>query len=337
MARVITGPATNIPLHPKSHVRGWTLGWADLLEADIDEKCSESIKDYDEVYLDHGVNWGGSLNLFTGATDPVFERFDRLLSLEPENVTSLDWEMPDYGTFLMKRLNASSTSRNITAAWCERLTEFCKAVKHIDQVSPELGASWLTWGDSHATAYAPKGSATVKKDGRTLYGVIGNGSLDGIEVSDSIKGITLCLGSIDVRHHLNREGAMGVLDLVSAYVDKATKLRDRLNYSLTRSVRVELAAPVPIEFEGRKIPKTGYFKGTPFSGERGHRLQYTYMMINALKKSDFPVVAPPVRRYTMDGEEYAKEYMELGGSVHMAPPYYRRNDDEWVTLNGVQQ
>ena len=121
---------------------------------------------------------------------------------------------------------------------------------------------------------------------------------------------------------------MGVFDLVAAYVNMASKLRDRLGRT------VELAAPVPIEFEGRKIPKTGYFKGTPFHGERGHRLQLTYMMINALKKSDFPIVAPPVKRYTMDGEEYANEYMELGGSVHMAPPFYRRNDDDWVTLNG---
>ena len=334
MARVITGPATNIPIHPKSHVRGWTLGWADLLGADIDERCSTSIEDYDEVYLDHGVNWGGSLNLFAGATDTVFERFDRLMSLGPDKVTSLDWEMPDYGTFLIKRLNASSTSRNITAWWCKKLTEFCKDVKYLDQVSPELGASWLTWGDSHATAYAPKGSATIKKDGRTLYGVIGNGSLDSIEVNDSIKGITLCLGSIDIRHHLNREGAKGVFDLVSDYLRKVTKLRDRLNYSLTRSVRIELASPVPIEHEERKIPKTGYYKGTPFCGKREHRLQLTYMMMTAFKNSDFPVVSPPSKRYTMDGEEYAKEYMELGGSVHMAPPYYRRNDDEWVTLNG---
>ena len=43
MNKVITSPATNIPAHEKSHVRGWSLGWADMLDADINNKCDDEV------------------------------------------------------------------------------------------------------------------------------------------------------------------------------------------------------------------------------------------------------------------------------------------------------
>jgi len=329
MARVITGPATNITKHPKSHVRGWSLGWAELLDADIDETCTDNIMQYDEVYLDHGVNWAGSLNLFAGATDSVYERFNRLLARGSDRVISLDWDMPDYGAFLAKRLKASSTSEHITQAWCDGLSKFCNEVRALKQT--ELEVDWLSWGDSHTPAFAPKGSAVSKLDGRTLYGVLKNNLLDEIEVTDNIKGLTLSLGHIDVRHHLCRPESISAEELCDLYLKACRKLRDRLR----PSVCIEIAAPIPIEHEGRKIPKTGYFKKTPFFGSREERQRKTLHIMSLLKaQTEFPVISPPGNRYSMDGEEYAKEYMELGGSVHMAPPYYRRYDkEEWKYLN----
>lgn len=324
--RVVTGPATNIPAHEKSHVRGWALGWSELLDADVDNKCSDQIMQYDRVYLDHGVNFTGALNLFTGANDAVFERFNRLLAVGHERIVSLDWEMPDYGEKLAKRLNAASTSKQITAEWCEALSKMCKKIPYMDQLGVD-GVDWLAWGDSHTPAYARMGSAIVKKDGRTLYGVIKNNTLDEIELTDNIQGVTLCLGSIDVRHHLMREESISVDDLMEQYLGAVRSFRDRVG------VTVELCAPVPIEFEDRKLPKSGYFKGTPFFGPRGQRLQLDLMMMRKLKDSEFTCVSPPKERYMMDPEEYAKTYMELGGSVHMAPIHYRRyNEEIWCKL-----
>ena len=98
-------------------------------------------------------------------------------------------------------------------------------------------------------------------------------------------------------------------------------------------VTVELCAPVPIEHEERKIPKTGYYKKTPFYGDRGKRIQLDFIMMKKMKESEFNCVSPPSERYMMDGEEYAKTYMELGGSVHMSPTHYRRyNESEWAVL-----
>ena len=323
MNKVITSPATNIPMHEKSHVRGWSLAWADRLEADINERCTESIMDYDTVYLDHGVNWSGALNLFAGAGDEVFERFDRLMGISPDRVTSLDWKMPDYGAFLAKRLKAASTSKHITEEWCKQLSDWCFHVPWMDHSG--LDHNWLSWGDSHTPAYAPSKSAVLKKDGRTLYGVLKDKLLDDIEVKPGVEGVTLSLGSIDVRHHLCRPESDDHDKRLDEYRNQAVRFGDRVG------VTVELCAPVPVEFEDRKIPKTGYFKGTPFFGTREERQKKTYDIMKTMASWEFPLISPPAERYTMDGEEYAKTYMELGGSVHMAPPYYRRNS-EWVSL-----
>ncbi|MEK9696418.1 MAG: hypothetical protein VW270_11675, partial [Candidatus Poseidoniales archaeon] len=54
--------------------------------------------------------------------------------------------------------------------------------------------------------------------------------------------------------------------------------------------------------------------------------ELTDMFINELYKRTDKVIQPPKEWYTMDGEKYAKTYMEFGSSFHIAPPFYRRND-----------
>ena len=43
-----------------------------------------------------------------------------------------------------------------------------------------------------------------------------------------------------------------------------------------------------------------------------------------LMSCEYKVIGPPTEWYSMDGEEYAKKYMELSSSVHIAPINYRR-------------
>ncbi len=71
MNSVITNPISNIPVNEKSHVHGWTQIWRDQLGSCIDHKCTPKVKSYDRVYIDHGANFGGTLNLFGGATKEV--------------------------------------------------------------------------------------------------------------------------------------------------------------------------------------------------------------------------------------------------------------------------
>jgi hypothetical protein len=53
------------------------------------------------------------------------------------------------------------------------------------------------------------------------------------------------------------------------------------------------------------------------------RREWTNYFID-LMSCENKVVGPPTEWYSMDGEEYAKQYMELGSSVHIAPNNYRR-------------
>ena len=132
--------------------------------------------------------------------------------------------------------------------------------------------------------------------------------------------VTLVCGSIDIRHHIGRQSApkQAIIDLCSNYSDVANFLADEYD------VQVEIAAPVPIEWEKRKIPQTGFYKGTPFSGTVDQRRYWTDLFMD--KMSQQCLISPPSSWYSVDPEEYANIFMELNSSVHIAPPFYRRFD-----------
>ena len=116
-----------------------------------------------------------------------------------------------------------------------------------------------------------------------------------------------------LRHKDNLE------EMIKEYVRQGQEIEKEYNADVWYS------APVPVEYEGRKLPKTGYFKGTPFYGSREDRLALTLRFIDLLNKhSGNKVVMPPSGWYSMDGEQYAKKYMENSSSVHISPEYYRR-------------
>ena len=182
-----------------------------------------------------------------------------------------------------------------------------------------LNKSWLTIGDSHATAFARAESSVCRINGQTLHGFLYNNKIEDIVIPKNIKGVTFVLGSIDIRHHAMRQSNpyKTHLKLVQDYILFLEDFQDLYN------VEVEVAAPVPIEYEGRKLPKTGYYEGTPFYGKLLQRRRLTSDTIKALQDSKIDVVMPPVEWYLMDPEKYANDYMEFGGSVHLAPTYYR--------------
>ena len=71
-------------------------------------------------------------------------------------------------------------------------------------------------------------------------------------------------GNIDVRHHLLRQS-----DPEQAIRDLAKKYYEQLrNLDLAKVSVYEL---LPIEHESRVLPKTGYYKGTPFYGSWDQR------------------------------------------------------------------
>lgn len=310
---MIINPITNIPKHPKSHVHGWAKHWSQFTfpYGSIDHKFEYG--PYDEVYVDHGINFSGTLNLFGGATREVYNKMNMLI--ECNKIISLDRKMPQYGEMLRKRIGAKTTYDRINDHWCDMVTDKLKTATTLKQ--EDLLRPSITIGDSHSIAYAAKGDAVFYNSGMTLYGALEKG-LSSLLRGNHPDSINFCLGSVDIRHHILRHGT-DIDDLVSRYVDQGNAIADNLACNVTYSL------PVPIEYEGRRVPKTGYYKQTPFFGPRGARVDVLMKFCDILySRSNGSVVSPPQNWYHMDGEKYARDIMELASSVHISPEHYRR-------------
>lgn len=318
--RILTNPISNIPKLKNSHVLGWSLVWAEQLDAAIDNACSPNIATASTVYIEHGVNFGGTLNLFGGATKEIFDRINRVAA--HPNVISLDFDMPDWGAQLKKRIGAPTTYSGITEQWCDALSLRLSKVKSLKQ-EDLLGVSHkfdgVSVGDSHTPAYSRATDIVLRENGKTLFGTLRRGLITEFRGLRPFGEVTFSYGSIDIRHHLLRHEDK-LDELLDEYVKQGRAIASEYECS------VSYTAPVPVEYEERRLPKTGYFKGTPFFGTRKERLDLTYRFIDGLNKRKVNVVQPPEEWYKMDGEKYAKTYMENSSSVHISPQYYRRND-----------
>jgi hypothetical protein len=316
--KILTNPIANVPSNPKSHSLGWAQVWQDQLNVIIDHKCTPKVLDADTVYIEHGANFGGTLNLFGGANKEVFDKINRVAA--SNNIVSLDWDMPDYGAMLKKRIGANTTYEGITEEWCDNLSKRLKNVPSLKQEDmTDYGP--VTLGDSHSIAFSDYNHRVLRNDGKTLFGALKTGFEDLLRGCVPSETIHLCFGSIDIRHHILRHDNFDMASFIKQYVDQGKQLEDKYG------VQAKYACPVPVEYENRRIPKTGFYKGTAFYGSVADRRDITFHFIDELyKQSNDSVIQPPVDWYHMDGMTYAKTYMELGGSFHIAPPFYYKNN-----------
>jgi hypothetical protein len=289
---------------PHSHTRGWAQLWADNLGVPINHD-SEVI---DKVYLDHGVNFGGKLNLFGGFTDDWRFRLEQII--QAKEVVSLDIDMPDYASMLAARKDVKDDNLiSLVRDWQSR----ARTLRSID-----LPFKHLTIGDSHAGAWAPYESCIVRSNGKTLNGQINRDFSyvrEHLEMRPDLEKLTLVFGNIDVRFHILRLGA----DWREMWV-QYKKFGDSLD------IEVEYALPWPQEFEGRKLPKTGQYKGQNFYGSQQDRAALVNDIVSFCDNIGMNCIKYPAEWCMMDPIEYAKQCMERPQSVHLSPTLYRRMD-----------
>ena len=307
---MITGTFNKIPRKKNSHGYGWARTWAENLMTTINHDGLP----VETLYLDHGVNFGGGLNLFGGFTPELKQRIDNFLLAN--KVYSLDMPMPRYGDMLAKRKDVEDKE------WCARVQAKCDTAQTL--LSTDLNTNWLTIGDSHTAAFAPHDSMVIKTDGLTLNGQIRSNFQyvrDHMAKCSNLQGITLSFGNIDIRHHICRLG----VDPRDMWI-KLKKFGDSL------PIPVEYSVPWPIEFEGRKLPKTGYYKNQPFWGTRYERVMMLQRIEETMDMVSMNKVMWPEEWKCMDPELYAKEKMENMSSVHISPECYRRKQfgEEYV-------
>lgn len=317
----ITNPVSNIPKNPKSHSLGWSQVWSQQLGAKISHVCDDSILEYETVYLDYGVNYSGSLNLFGGVDQAVYNRLNTLLKCE--NIVALDWPSINFGNSLVCRIGKPSSYEGLNMEWCNKLRAKFEGVKTMRQ--QDLNLDSVMVGDSHSPAFSMHDDMVFRNDGQTLFGALTNGL--GSLMRDYVprRRVSFCLGSIDIRHHILRYRGFDLKNMITEYVKGADKV------GRENKCEVYFMTPVPVEYEGRRLPKSGWYRKTPFFGSLKERQDLTESFIELLRleAGDDRVIQPPLNWYTMDPEEYARTRMEATSSFHISPEHYRRN--AWFT------
>jgi hypothetical protein len=279
----------------------------------------ELIAEADVWVISHGMEFKEAYNLNGGWLPEHAERLRLMIDKQFDQIVSLERSMPDLVGLLRPR--AEKTEFDLTESeWQEvkKIQDNALVMEHSDLVpNPRR----VVLGDSHSVGRYQNDTRVLRFDGLTLHGLLNRGieeTLDEFGL-DPIEKLVIQAGNIDIRHHLARQP-----DVYVAIDELMIRLESQISPLLKygRVLEVEMTDPYPIEFEGRKLPKTGYYKGAPFFGDWKTRNHIRELFSSKLHTYFDNVKKWPSEWYRMDPEEYANTYMEKPRSVHLSPEFY---------------
>ncbi len=280
------------------------------LDVDVLDKSGD-IHEYDVWLIALPMEFAGTYNLFGGAGDEPAARIKRFLDFKGD-IYILNREMPDVGAFVNSRIK--SCTENWANLDAEAITKKCES---IETITLNMGTGTFVFGDSHSVSVYKPGADISRNDGKTLFGALKEGFSNNIP--EGTNNIISYFGNIDVRHHLCRQP-----DPVASTRRLAMDYIKHLESLEIENVTVH--SLLPIEFEGRRIPKTGWYKKTPFFGSREDRANLVTIFNNTIMelgtKAGFEVLTWPNHWFSENPETFAKNYMEKPGSVHLSREYY---------------
>lgn len=277
---------------------------------------SNKITDYihfDEIFFYHGSDWSGNLNLFGGIQSYTNKQYLLALSKFKGRVNSIICDFPDYASMFEDRLTKADMKWD-DIDW----TNLRKLQSSAVTVNPNTikRYSSIAFGDSHAIAMYRPEFENVSVPFSTLHGSINRGFEEFIPEGGKYDTIETYFGNIDIRHHLCR---------FNDPIEEARKLAQRYATEIHRiskkySATVIAWEPLPIENESRKVPKTGWYKGTPFYGSWEERTSVRNAFIEELKKHT--EVYAWTAQLTNTLGELSFNFMEKPQSVHLSRASY---------------
>lgn len=316
MKIAIYSPNGTLTAKEGSHRTAWAFMRADQIsreghDVDVimtrDEKTTDW-EQYDKIYCYLGMEWAGAINLFGGATDENREKFDRLIGFG-DKLEWLDERPVGLGDLIAKR-------------WPNFPKEVLNARAIGAPVHTQKASSYIILGDSHSLNWYIPGASVIRHDGKTLFGALESGISSFLQHTP--KKLCVCFGNIDIRHHLMRQEHP-----IPAMTDLVVRLQQQLHdYQKETGCEIEIVAPVYIENESRKLPKTGWYKGTPFAGTWAEREKLRFLMhglfLSACINNGWTYLTYP--RYFVNAlGEMDEDYMEKPGSVHVSWAHGRMN------------
>ena len=271
--------------------------------------------EFDKMYVYHGNDWSGSLNIFGGIENYSAGKLQQFSNFKGE-VISLGIPFPAYHELIQTKGNFSI---EINFDNLKRMYETSEVVIHPHETLN------LVLGDSHCICMYRPGWMVHSIPFKTLYGGL-NDEVEGHPSPFRISSyevpfahnVEFYFGNIDIRHHLCRQAnpEQSTKDLVKKYVEKVGNLRLK---------SVSIYEPLPIENESRKIPKSGWHKGTPFYGNWTQRNKIRNVFIESLEeyceKNDINLIRW-TNKLLNSSKELGFEYMEKPQSVHLSREYY---------------
>ena len=311
----ITNLLSNITQKPDSHKGGWTkLLRCQLINAGFNNvhiiTNTERIERYSVVIFDLGAEFGGTLNLFGGLDEKAYKRTKELLDFKGR-LYSWRNEVPDLDKVIESRVDNNSTYEGFKSL--PKLNLSIPVFRHVEH------KKHLLFGDSHTPSVWDPSMMIERQDGRTLYGTLKKDEITEAYQLYKPDRLTIYLSNIDIRHHLNRTD--------DAHRAGVTLVLDLKN-SLPLGVEIELIQPLPIENESRKIPKTGFFKGTAYHGtwfERNStRTTMSISMENICEEEKWDFYRWPDNFYN-EAHELTFDVMEKPKSIHISPRHYKWN------------
>lgn len=340
MKSILTSPFNAISSSVHSHRAAQAVIYADQLkglgiDVDIDYGNKLNYDDYDTMYVYHGNDFSGVLNMFGGVKD--FAGIDRIIEFSKfkGEIISLAIPMPDYSQMLLGRLDGNDKAnpkwKNVDWTNLKRLPDTWSIDQHYLNYGNEITLQIcktdpeIVIGDSHAISLYKPGVKMNSIPFKTLHGALNDGLIE--QIVDKHIGllpkVTLYFGNIDIRHHLARQPNPFTATklLAKQYVDTAISLLLRNKASV-----VQIMEPLPIENVSRQIPKTGWYKGTPYYGSWAQRNELRDTFIEEMER-----IAPlgvKINRWTYyltnKQGELDFQYMEKPRSVHLSRAAYPR-------------
>jgi len=280
--------------------------------------------DFDDLYVYHGNDWSGNVNLFGGLKNfPYIENFVNFSRFDGR-VYSLVVDMPDYYGIMKEKFDkAREKGQEWNTLWdgidWDNLKRMCETAVTINP-NDLRHYPRMAIGDSHAICMYRPGWSNLSVPFKTLHGALKEGLESFIPKDRCFTDLEFYFGNIDVRHHLCRQDdpILATKQLVARYMEQAHAISQKY------SCRVKIYELLPIEDESRSIPKTGWYKGTPFYGSRQERNDIRKLFKNEVMKR----CTDEVQIYEWIGEminskgELGFEYMEKPQSVHLSRRWY---------------
>lgn len=278
MSILVTSPFTHVSSNIHSHRAAQAAIYAEQLSVEFGNVHLDRTGDiapdpnvFNKVYVYHGNDWGGSLNLFGGMKN--YGGIDNLIRYSKIRgpVYSLWIDHPKYSEMLESRMKGDIHPDWHKVDWenLKKLEETALTVREIECVNR------VAAGDSHAICMYRPGWFVNSVPFKTLHGALKEGLQSFIEPHYEIA--EFYFGNIDVRHHLMRQPnpEEATRDLANRYHVQLSSLSVKEVYAY------EL---LPIENESRALPKTGYYKGTPFYGDWASRENIRLIFKDEMKK-----------------------------------------------------